>query len=104
MPELAEEKRRRYVGDMGITEYDAKMLTTAKPFSDLFEQTSAICKSPKETANLIIGELMRLLNYTGTFPEDLSINAVKLADLIILIQDGAIKKGKGDPQIINRIL
>ena len=95
MPELAENKRRRYVGEMGITEYDAAMLTTAKPLSDLFEQTSAICKNPKETANLITGALMRLLNDTGTLPEDLSVDAAKLADLILLIQDGVINRNVG---------
>lgn len=95
MPELAETKRTRFVGEMGLTSYDAAMLTTAKPLSDLFEQTIAICKNPKETANLVIGEIMRLLNDTGTLPEDLAIDAAKLADIVMLTQDGVINRNVG---------
>ena len=95
MPELAEAKRLRFINEMKITEYDAAILTTEKNLSNLFEETSAVCKNPKETANIITGEIMRLLNDTGTSPENLKIDSIKLASLINLIQDGVINRNTG---------
>ena len=36
----------------------------------LFEHTVEICNSPKDAANWIMGELMKMLNDTGTLSED----------------------------------
>jgi len=47
---------------------------------------------PKEAANLITGELMRHLNNTGTLPEDLQVDAGKLAELINLVLAGKINR------------
>ena len=95
MPELAESKRNRFVGEMGITEYDAAVITTEKKLSDLFEQTCAGGADPKETANLITGDIMRLMNDTGTLPENLTLDSAKLAALIGLVQSGTINRNAG---------
>lgn len=92
MSESAEAKRARFVNDMGLTEYDASVITTAKPLCELFEQTASACGNPKEAANTITGEVMRLLSDTGTLPEDLYLDANKLADIIIMVQDGVINR------------
>jgi len=92
MPELAETKRERFVKEMGITEYDSALLTTEKKISDLFEQTCKICNNPKETANIITGELMRLINDSEISAEQLNIDSEKLAALILLTQKGMINR------------
>ncbi len=95
LPELPEAKRARYISEFGLTEYDAGVITSAKQLAYLFEDTTAICKKPKEACNLIMGELMRLLSETSTLPEDIKIDPKKVADLINLIIDGKINRNVG---------
>ncbi len=46
------------VGDYGITEYDARVLTATKSLADQFEEAAKAAKNPKRVANLVQGELM----------------------------------------------
>ena len=92
LPELAHQKRERYVRDFGISEVDAGILTSHKNISDLYEALAAKSTEPKESANLMTGEIMRLLNSTGTLPEDLTLNSDKLAALINFVLGGKINR------------
>ena len=98
LPELAWQKRERYARDFGIPHAAAVVLTVHKNLSDLFEdivkqsgQVSA--NTAVEAANLISGEIMRLMNNTNTLPEDLSLDAGKLSKLITLVMGGKINRG-----------
>jgi len=92
LPELAAQKRERYVRAYGLSECDAKILAGHKNISDLFEAIAGQSE-PKEAAHLITGEIMRLMNSTNTLPEDLSLDARKLAKLISLVLEGKINRG-----------
>ena len=113
LPELAYQKRERYVRDFGISESTAAVLTVHRNISDLFESVSGqsaaagITNAAIEAANLITGEIMRLLNNTGLLPDDLSVSsrstapqtgavsldASKLSKLIGLVTSGKINRG-----------
>src|SRR6202162_381315 len=43
MPELPADKRRRFVEDYGLREYDAQVLTATRAISDYFEHAAAVC-------------------------------------------------------------
>jgi aspartyl-tRNA(Asn)/glutamyl-tRNA(Gln) amidotransferase subunit B len=60
MPELPAEKRRRFVADYGLREYDAQVLTATRAVSDYFEQAAAVAGDPRSTANWVTGELMSM--------------------------------------------
>ena len=92
LPELAHEKRARYVKNFGVTPTEAVVLTNHKNISDLFETLAEKTNETAESAHLITGEIMRLLNATGTLPEDLKIDADKLASLIGLVLGGKINR------------
>jgi len=92
MPELAFEKRERYIGELGLSELEAKTLTSHKNISDLFEKVAAICKNSVESARLITGEIMNQLNRTNTLPENLKLDAAKLATAVVLMSDGKINR------------
>jgi aspartyl-tRNA(Asn)/glutamyl-tRNA(Gln) amidotransferase subunit B len=93
LPELAHQKRERYSRDFGISESAAAVLTVHKNISALFETVSKQSGQPLETANLITGEIMRLLNNSNTLPEDLSVDAGKLSTLVTLVTEGKINRG-----------
>jgi aspartyl-tRNA(Asn)/glutamyl-tRNA(Gln) amidotransferase subunit B len=92
LPELAWQKRERYVRDLGISEYAAAVLTVHKNISDLFEAVSQQSGQALETANLITGEIMRLMNNANMLPEDLCIDAGKLSTLVGLVTGGKINR------------
>jgi len=88
LPELAHQKRERYTSDFGISAVDAGVLTSHKNISNLFEELCQKSSQPRESANLVTGEIMRLLGD----PEDLGVDVDKLAALIKLVMDGKINR------------
>ncbi|MBZ5523080.1 MAG: Asp-tRNA(Asn)/Glu-tRNA(Gln) amidotransferase subunit GatB, partial [Acidobacteriia bacterium] len=84
LPELPEARRLRMVGDYGITEYDAQVLTSSKTLADQFEQAAKAAKNPKRVANLVQSELLGRLKARGLEIEKspISMNGVAMsADL-----------------------
>ena len=100
IPELAHQKRERYIKDCGLSSSDASVITSHKNLSDLFEELLNISKNPLEAAHLITGEIMRLMNSTDTLPEDLSLDAGKLSVLISLVSDKKINRSSFKEAVI----
>ncbi|MCL2069772.1 MAG: Asp-tRNA(Asn)/Glu-tRNA(Gln) amidotransferase subunit GatB [Treponema sp.] len=92
LPELAHQKRLRYINDLGISPDEASTLTAHKKISDLFEELSAQSGEAVESAHLITGMIMQLMNNSGVLPEDLSIDVKKLALLVSLVLGGKINR------------
>ena len=90
MPELPPAKRRRFVAEYGLSEYDARVLTLTKAAADYFEAAAQASNRPKTAANWVQGELMGALNAAGKKIEDSPIAAEELAALIKLIHDGSL--------------
>lgn len=95
MPELPEQKKRRYREELGLPEYDTEILTGNMAFVTLFEEAVKLCDSPKDVANWIMGEVMKLLNDAGTLPEDMTLAPEKLAAVIQMVKSGKINRGTG---------
>lgn len=95
MPELPEQKKQRYREALGLPEYDTEILTGNMAFVTLFEEAVKLCDSPKDVANWIMGEVMKLLNDTGTLPEDMTLAPEKLAVIIQMVKSGKINRGTG---------
>jgi aspartyl-tRNA(Asn)/glutamyl-tRNA(Gln) amidotransferase subunit B len=92
LPELSHQKRERYVRDFKLSEYEAGVITAHKNVSELFEEVGSLSSNPLESAHLITGEIMRLMNQTDTLPENLTLDAKKLATLIKLVLEGKISR------------
>jgi len=93
LPELAQQKRERYIRDYGLSRQDASVLTAHKNVSGLFETLAEQTREPTESARLVAGEIMRLMNGANILPEDLSVDASKLSPLIALVLGGRINRG-----------
>ena len=93
IPELAQQKRERYIRDYGLSKVEALTLTGHKNISDLFEDVAQRSGEPLESAHLISGEIMRLMNSTGTLPEALTLDGHKLSVLVSLVSGGKINRG-----------
>ncbi|MBE5805124.1 MAG: Asp-tRNA(Asn)/Glu-tRNA(Gln) amidotransferase subunit GatB [Clostridiales bacterium] len=95
LPELPESRKNRYITEFNLPEKDAKMLTASKYLSKLFEDTQAICKNPKATANWILSDIARILNEKELEVEQIPFTAKELAEIIILIEQGTISSSIG---------
>ena len=89
-PEMREEKMLRYQTEFGLPKYDADILTGDKNFADLFEATTALCGKPKQVANWIMVETIRLLKANEKDPDEIPFSPVNLAKLIDLADAGSI--------------
>lgn len=91
-PELRDEKIARYKKEYEIPEYDILILTSSKKMADLFEETIALCKKPKEVSNWLMGEAMRLLKEEEKDVDEISLSPEYLAKLIELLEAGTINR------------
>lgn len=93
LPELPAQRRARYVAELGLPEYDARVLTADKAVSDWFEQVMQHTANAKAASNFIMGEMMRLLAEQNTAIAGSRVTPEKLADIIALIDAGTISTG-----------
>src|SRR3984957_12582067 len=90
LPELPEARRQRMIGDYGITEQDAQVLTLTKSLADQFEAAAKAAKSPKRVANLVQSELMGRLKAKGLEIGQSPISMKGVAASADLVESGAI--------------
>ncbi|MEG1835835.1 MAG: Asp-tRNA(Asn)/Glu-tRNA(Gln) amidotransferase subunit GatB [Oscillospiraceae bacterium] len=95
LPELPEQKKQRYINELGLPEYDTGIITSDISLVKLFETTAEICENPKEASNWIMGELMKLLNDTGTLAENISFEPTSLGKIINMVKENKINRGTG---------
>lgn len=92
MPELPDAKKARYINDLGLPEYDTGIITGSIYLVDLFEETAEVCGSPTEAAKWIMGDLMKLLNESGTLPEDMKVSSKALGTIIKMLAEQKISR------------
>lgn len=85
-PELREEKAARYESAMGLSKYDAEILTESRHLAELFEETAALYGNPKKAANWFMVEVLRLVKESGRDYEEVSFCPRHLADLLAVLE------------------
>ncbi len=91
LPELPQARKERFVGEFGLTAYDAELLTGAREAADYFE--SLVRESGAEAklcANWQNGELAAALNRDGLEIAASPVAAQALGALVKRIADGTI--------------
>ncbi len=89
LPELPDDKRRRFCEQYGIPFYDAGVLVAEQAIADFYE-TVAKGRDARLAANWITGDFFAALNRTGTTLETSPVSAASLGELIDLISDKTI--------------
>jgi len=90
LPELPEARRKRMVRELGITDYDAQVLTSSRLLADQFEQAAKAARNPKRVANLVQSELMGRLKAKGLEIEQSPISMKGVALSADLLEAGII--------------
>ncbi len=84
LPELPEARKKRFVSEMGLSEYDAHLLTEQRASADFFEEILRECDNPKLAANLVLTEVKRVMNEQGGTIEDFPVSPSRIAGLLEL--------------------
>ncbi len=90
LPELPDEKKNRFVSEFGLSEYDARVLTSSRALADYYEAVAATVKDKKLAVNWVMGDLSGALNKDGLDIETSRIEAQSLAGLLGRIEDNTI--------------
>jgi aspartyl-tRNA(Asn)/glutamyl-tRNA(Gln) amidotransferase subunit B len=96
IPELPADRRRRYVGELGLSDYDAGVLTGARATADFFEATVAAGADPKTAANWVTNEVLAALadrEVPGDAVDALRLTPADLAELAGLVAAGTLHTG-----------
>ena len=98
LPELPDAKRARYEGELGLSAYNAAVLTAEAETARWFEALLAACGdkvSAKAASNWLISDLFGALNRLGRSIEDSPVSPADGAELLGLIGDGTISNTLG---------
>ena len=98
LPELASQRRARFMKQYGLSEYDARLLTGSKSTADYFEDAmgqshptgKAKDKSAKSFSNWMLGDLSRLMNLENLDIAEIKVTPGHLAELIDMVDSGSI--------------
>jgi len=90
MPELPLAKRARFVRDLGLSDYEAGILTEERSTADFFEAVAAAAKEPKQAANWMLGDVRRCLEKHSLTLASSPMKPQQLADLILSVTSGKV--------------
>lgn len=90
LPEEPKARRDRYVNELGITDYDAMVITQTKEMADFYDAMIELKADPKLAANYLQGDVNAYLNDNQVDLQDTKITPAHLASMVNLISDETI--------------
>lgn len=90
LPELPSEKREKYQEEFGLSGYDAFLLSDDTQVAKYFEDSIAAGAKPKQAANLIMGDITKVLKSEKIGIKLCKLTAEGLAEMIGMIDGGVI--------------
>jgi aspartyl-tRNA(Asn)/glutamyl-tRNA(Gln) amidotransferase subunit B len=90
LPELPEARRRRFITQYAIPEYDAALLTQTRGVAEYFEETARLSGNAKASSNWVMGEILRAMKDKAVAIDAVPITPAALAGLIAIVDRGTI--------------
>lgn len=103
LPELPTQKRDRYVQELGLSAYDARVITDDRSVAAYFEAVVVAQADAKQAANWVMGDIAGYLNNNKLSITEIALTPETLAELINLIKKGTIS-GKIAKEILPELL
>jgi len=100
LPELPAAKAARFVSDLGLSDYDASILTASRELADFFESVINESVDAKLAANWMIGDVSARLNKEDLSITECPVSAALLAGMLKRIEDNTIS-GKIAKDVFN---
>ncbi|TFI53358.1 Asp-tRNA(Asn)/Glu-tRNA(Gln) amidotransferase subunit GatB [Mastigocladus laminosus UU774] len=99
LPELPAQKRRRYEDELGLSTYDARVLTEERATAEYFESAIALGANPKAAANWITQDIAAYLNKNKLSITEIALTPPNLADVISRIEKGKISNAQAKEKL-----
>ncbi len=103
IPELANERKEKYMNEFGLSEYDSKVIVKDKSISDFYEDTLKLGADPKSSANWLTSVILGYLNKNEIEIKDLFLTPKMLVDLMDMVKEGKISS-KQSKEVLNKVL
>lgn len=92
MPELPDERKKRFVEQYHLSPQTAEILTHSKLMADFFEESAKLYDKPREISNWLTVELLSYLHDRGIEIDELTLSVKHLVDMLKLIDEGIISR------------
>ena len=102
LPELPDEKERRYISEANLEEAEAKIISSSKTMANMFEEACSKTNDSKLVANWLVGDVSALLNSDNIDIEESKLSSNNFAILIERISDKTIS-GKIAKSILEEV-
>lgn len=90
IPELADEKRERYIKEYDLSDYDAGVLTKEKSVADYFEKLISLNINAKTAANWVTGQILAYINKNDVTINKLYMTPERLKVIIENLENNTI--------------
>ena len=90
LPEMPKVKKKRYMEDYELPEEAARIITSSKYLSIMFEDAVKICGNSKLVSNWIISDITRIIKEQDLEPSEIPFSSTQLGSFVKLIADGTI--------------
>ena len=90
IPELADEKRARYIKEYDLSDYDAGVLTKEKSVADYFEKLISLNINAKTAANWVTGQILAYINKNDVTINELYMTPERLKVIIENLENNTI--------------
>ncbi|GAB4439073.1 MAG: Asp-tRNA(Asn)/Glu-tRNA(Gln) amidotransferase subunit GatB [bacterium] len=90
MPELPYDKKKRFVKEYGLPEYDVEVLTNDKDVAEFYERCVKLYNNPKTVSNFFMTEILKELNERKTGIYETKLTPENIAEIFRLIDENKI--------------
>ena len=93
IPELPEPRKKRFISDYGLSEYDAAIMVSDRAMADYFEKATSLYKKPKIIANWLMGDISAYMKENNLAIDELGLKIGNLTGMLKMI-DASLISGK----------
>ncbi len=104
LPALPNELYDKYITLLGLSDYDASVITADRELALYFEELIKYTSNYKAAANWLMGSVKSYLNENGKEITDFGIKPVNLAGLIVLVDTGKINNSVASQKLFPALL
>lgn len=99
LPPLPAALLQKYISQLGLSEYDAKLITEDKAIAMYFEDLIKLTSNYKAAANWLMGEIKSYLNQNGIDISSFPLSPENIVALIALIDSGKVSNSVASQNI-----
>ncbi|MBC6699378.1 Asp-tRNA(Asn)/Glu-tRNA(Gln) amidotransferase subunit GatB [Hymenobacter sp. BT190] len=104
LPALPQQLYARFTGELGLSDYDATVLTAEKEVALYFDELTRLTPNAKAAANWVTGPVKAYLNERALTLDQFPLTAQHLADIIQLIDDNKVGHSVASKQLFPFLL